>query len=40
MRNILSHGYADVEDEELWKVVEHDLKPLKECVQRMMNEMP
>lgn len=40
MRNLLIHGYADAEDEELWRVVENDLEPLDRCVERMLGELP
>lgn len=36
MRNILIHGYADAEDDELWRVVENDIEPLRRCVERML----
>ena len=39
MRNILIHGYADVEDGELWRVVENDIEPLRVCVERMLGEL-
>ena len=39
MRNILIHGYDDVADDELWSVVERDLEPLRECVERMLKEL-
>ena len=39
MRNLLIHGYADAEDEELWRVVENDLEPLRRCVERMLAEL-
>ncbi len=34
--NILVHGYADVEDEELWKVIEVDLDPLHKSIERIL----
>lgn len=33
MRNVLIHGYFDVDWEAVWAVAERDLRPLKVAVQ-------
>jgi uncharacterized protein with HEPN domain len=33
MRNILVHGYFEVDMEAVWAAVEHDLPPLKQQVE-------
>lgn len=40
MRNFLIHGYRDVEDREVWSVVEHDLPILRAAIERMLAELP
>lgn len=36
MRNILVHGYFQVDDDLVWTVVEHELTPLEACVQTLL----
>ena len=36
MRNIIVHGYFHVDRDEVWRVVEHDLPPLKEAVTKIL----
>jgi len=38
MRHILVHHYFEIDAEQVWKVVEHDLPPLKEKVIRILGE--
>lgn len=38
MRNLLIHGYFDVDWEEVWNVVDRDLQPLKKVVQKILAE--
>ncbi|GAB4508554.1 MAG: DUF86 domain-containing protein [Anaerolineae bacterium] len=35
-RNILVHNYLDISVEAVWKVIEHDLPPLKRVVEDML----
>ncbi len=37
MRNVLVHGYAQVSDADLWQTATNDIKPLREQVQRYLN---
>lgn len=37
MRNLLIHGYADVEDSELWYVIENDLEPLRLSIEKILS---
>lgn len=39
MRNILVHGYFDVDWSQVWNVVEKDLSPLKAQILRLMPDM-
>lgn len=39
-RNVLIHGYADVDDEIVWRVVHDDLPPLQEDVATLMDNEP
>lgn len=36
MRNLLIHGYFDVDWDEVWSVVEKDLAPLKQQIQSLL----
>ena len=38
MRNVLVHGYAQVSDADLWQTATNDIKPLREQVQRYLDE--
>jgi uncharacterized protein with HEPN domain len=37
-RNILIHGYADVDDTVVWGVIEMKLSPLRETLRRLLEE--
>ncbi len=37
MGNVLRHGYDGVDPRRIWGVVVHDLTPLKEAVQRLLD---
>ena len=39
MRHFLVHGYYQVDPEEVWNVIEQDLLPLKEQVEKYLAEM-
>lgn len=39
MRHFLVHGYYEVAPEEVWNVVEKDLKPLQEQIQGYLNDI-
>ncbi len=39
MRNLLIHHYDYVDVDEVWKVIENDLSPLKENLQKIINEL-
>ena len=39
MRHFLVHGYYQVAPEEVWNVIEQDLLPLKEQVEKYLAEM-
>ncbi len=36
MRNILVHHYFEIDAKQIWRVVEHDLLPLRERVQAIL----
>jgi len=38
LRNVLVHGYFTIELDAVWGVVERDLPPLKEQLQRLLDE--
>ena len=38
MRHFLVHGYSEVDSEEVWNVVDKDLKPLKEQLESYIKE--
>lgn len=38
MRNILAHGYFDIDADTVWKVVENDLIPLRKAIRRILND--
>jgi len=38
MRNVLVYGYAQVSDADLWQTATNDIKPLREQVQRYLND--
>lgn len=38
-RDIFIHNYMEVNLEQLWNIIQNDLKPLKEQVQRMLQEL-
>ena len=37
-RNILIHGYDDVDYDRVWLIIESDMPPLREVVQRLLEE--
>jgi len=37
MRNILVHHYFEIDRDQVWKVAEHDLLPLRERVQAILD---
>lgn len=39
LRNILVHHYFAIDAKEIWAVVERDIPPLREAVQRILQEM-
>ena len=39
MRNVLTHGYANVSDVKLWKTATEDLEPMYETVSRYLSEI-
>jgi len=39
MRNVLVHGYAQVSDADLWQTATNDIKPLREQIQRYLDEI-
>ncbi|MBQ3249816.1 MAG: DUF86 domain-containing protein [Bacteroidales bacterium] len=39
MRHFLVHGYYQVDPEEVWNVIEQDLLPLKEQVEKYLAEI-
>lgn len=39
MRHFLVHGYYQVDPEEVWNVIEQDLQPLKEQIEKYISEM-
>ena len=39
MRNMLVHGYAQVSDADLWQTATNDIKPLREQIQRYLDEI-
>jgi len=39
MRNVLVYGYAQVSDADLWQTATNDIKPLREQVQRYLNDI-
>ncbi len=40
MRNILVHAYFEVDWEQVWRVVERDLEPLKRSLKKMLHDEP
>ncbi len=36
MRNVLAHGYFEIDRDTVWKVVENDLTPLKKSVKKLL----
>lgn len=36
MRNILAHGYFEIDTDTVWNVVENDLAPLKKSVKKIL----
>ena len=40
MRNILTHGYFDIDWDAVWAVVVHDLKPLRAAVEALLDAGP
>ena len=38
-RNVLAHGYLDVDHDEVWNMVERDLPPLRRAVERLLAEL-
>jgi uncharacterized protein with HEPN domain len=36
MRDVLIHDYFGIDVDAVWSVVEHDLRPLKEAVERLL----
>jgi uncharacterized protein with HEPN domain len=39
MRHILVHHYFDIDAEQIWKVVEHDLRPLRDRVASIIDSL-
>ena len=39
MRNFLIHGYHNVEEDLVWEAVSKDLKPLREQIEKYLNEI-
>jgi uncharacterized protein with HEPN domain len=39
MRNILVHGYFEIDNEVVWSVVENDLPELKKNIQKILKEI-
>lgn len=39
MRHFLVYGYYQVDPEEVWNVIEQDLQPLKEQIEKYISEM-
>ena len=39
-RNVLIHGYAALDNAVVWKVIQEDLGPLEEIVQRLLDKSP
>lgn len=39
-RNVLVHGYLGLNLERIWSVIEHDLPPLDDAIQRMLSASP
>lgn len=39
MRNVLTHGYANVSDMKLWKTATEDLAPMKEAINRYLSDI-
>lgn len=39
MRNVLTHGYANVSDSKLWQTATEDLAPLHEIISRYLSEI-
>ena len=39
MRNVLTHGYANVSDMKLWKTATEDLAPMQETINRYLSEI-
>jgi uncharacterized protein with HEPN domain len=35
MRHVLVHGYYQLEDIRIWKIIQNDLQPLKEKIQKI-----
>lgn len=38
MRNVLAHGYFEIDTDTVWKVVENDLNSLKKSVKRILKD--
>jgi uncharacterized protein with HEPN domain len=36
MRHVLVHGYFEIDLEIVWSVIEHDIEPLKEQIQSIL----
>ena len=39
MRNVLVHDYYQIDEDELWNVIEKDLPPLKAQIEQYLSEM-
>ena len=39
MRNVLVHGYFDIDTDIVWQAVTHDIPELKPQVQRLLEQM-
>jgi uncharacterized protein with HEPN domain len=37
MRSVVSHGYDQIDDDELWQVIEHDLPELMQKLQAILS---
>lgn len=38
-RNVVVHGYLGLDLDEVWAIVEHDLRSLRDCARRILDEL-
>lgn len=38
MRHVLVHGYYQIREEAIWEIIQNDLQPLKEEIEKMLRE--